>query len=52
MSFLTSATDVAIEKDLKQFLIILIALSAAIVPKIFYIPTPSPLHCLVIVGLV
>lgn len=36
MSFLTSATDVAIEKDLKQFLIILlIALSAASLPKIF-----------------
>ncbi len=36
MSFLTSATDVAIEKDLKQFLIILlVALSAASLPKIF-----------------
>jgi len=36
MSFLTNATDVAIEQDLKQFLIILlIALGAAILPKIF-----------------
>ena len=36
MSFLTSATDVAIEKDLKQFLIILlVALGAASLPKIF-----------------
>ncbi len=36
MSFLTSATDVAIEKDLKQFLfILLVALSAAGLPKIF-----------------
>ena len=36
MSFLTSATDVAIEKGLKQFLIILlVALGAASLPKIF-----------------
>lgn len=36
MSFLTSATDVAIEEDIKQFLIILlVALSAASLPKIF-----------------
>lgn len=36
MSLLTSATDVVIEKDLKQFLIILlVALSAAGLPKIF-----------------
>jgi CPA1 family monovalent cation:H+ antiporter len=36
MSFLTSATDVAIEEDLKQFLIILlIAVGAASLPKIF-----------------
>ena len=35
MSFLTSATEVAIEKDLKKFLIILlVALSAASLPKI------------------
>lgn len=36
MSLLTSAADVAIEQDLKQFLIILlVALSAASLPKIF-----------------
>lgn len=36
MTFLTSATDVAIENDLKQFLIILlVALGAASLPKIF-----------------
>ena len=36
MSILTSATDVAIEKDLKQFLIILlVALGVASLPKIF-----------------
>ena len=36
MSFLTSATDVAIEEDLKQFLIVLlVAVSAASLPKIF-----------------
>lgn len=36
MSFLTSATDVTIEEDLKQFLIILlVALGAASLPKIF-----------------
>ncbi|MER3435045.1 MAG: sodium:proton antiporter [Leptolyngbya sp. ERB_1_1] len=36
MSLLTSATDVTIEHDLKQFLIILlVALSAASLPKIF-----------------
>ena len=53
MSLLTSASDVAIETDLKQFLIILlIALSAASLPKIF-----SPLRqvpytlLLVMVGL-
>ncbi len=53
MSLLTSAADVAIENDLKQFLIILlIALSAASLPKIF-----SPLRqvpytlLLVMVGL-
>lgn len=53
MSFLTSATDVAIEKDLKQFLIILlIALSAAIVPKIFTPLRQVPYTLLlVIVGL-
>lgn len=53
MSFLTSATDVAIEKDLKQFLIILlIALSAAIVPKIFTSLRQVPYTLLlVIVGL-
>lgn len=53
MSFLTSATDVAIEKDLKQFLIILlIALSAAILPKIFTSLRQVPYTLLlVIVGL-
>ena len=53
MSFLTSATDVAIEKDLKQFIIILlIALSAAIVPKIFTSLRQVPYTLLlVIVGL-
>jgi monovalent cation:H+ antiporter, CPA1 family len=36
MSFLTSATDVAIEEDLKQFLIVLlVAVTAASLPKIF-----------------
>lgn len=53
MSFLTSATDVAIEKDLKQFLIILlVALSAASLPKIFapLRQVPSTL-LLVVVGL-
>lgn len=53
MSFLTSATDVAIEKDLKQFLIILlVALSAASLPKIFapLRQVPSTL-LLLIVGL-
>jgi monovalent cation:H+ antiporter, CPA1 family len=36
MSFLTSAADVAIEEDLKQFLIILlVAVGAASLPKIF-----------------
>lgn len=53
MSFLTSATDVAIEKDLKQFLIILlIALSAASLPKIFASLRQVPYTLLlVIVGL-
>ncbi len=36
MSFLTSATDVAIEEDLKQFLVVLlVAVTAASLPKIF-----------------
>jgi CPA1 family monovalent cation:H+ antiporter len=53
MSFLTSATDVAIEKDLKQFLVILlIALGAAILPKIFVALRQVPYTLLlVIVGL-
>lgn len=53
MSFLTSATDVAIEEDLKQFLIILlIALGAAILPKIFVALRQVPYTLLlVIVGL-
>ena len=53
MSFLTSATDVAIEKDLKQFLIILvIALGAAILPKVFTSLRQVPYTLLlVIVGL-
>lgn len=53
MSFLTSATDVAIEKDLKQFLIILlVALGAASLPKIFPALRQVPYTLLlVIVGL-
>lgn len=53
MSFLTSATDVAIEKDLKQFLtILLVALSAASLPKIFAFLRQVPYTLLlVIVGL-
>ncbi|WP_254721939.1 cation:proton antiporter [Kovacikia minuta] len=53
MSFLTNATDVAIEEDLKQFLIILlVALSAAILPKIFTVLRQVPYTLLlVIVGL-
>ena len=53
MSFLTSATDVAIEKDLKQFLfILLVALSAAGLPKIFSSLRQVPYTLLlVIVGL-
>ncbi|PZV18581.1 MAG: sodium:proton antiporter [Leptolyngbya sp.] len=53
MSFLTNATDVAIEQDLEQFLIILlIALSAAILPKIFVSLRQIPYTLLlVIVGL-
>jgi CPA1 family monovalent cation:H+ antiporter len=53
MSFLTSATDVAIEKDLKQFLIILlVALGAAILPKVFVALRQVPYTLLlVIVGL-
>lgn len=53
MSFLTSATDVAIEKDLKQFLfILLVALSAAGLPKIFSLLRQVPYTLLlVIVGL-
>jgi CPA1 family monovalent cation:H+ antiporter len=53
MSFLTSATDVAIEEDLKQFLVILsIALGAAILPKIFAALRQVPYTLLlVIVGL-
>lgn len=53
MSFLTSATDLAIEEDLKQFLIILlIALGAASLPKIFTAMRQVPYTLLlVIVGL-
>lgn len=53
MSLLTSATDVAIEKDLKQFLIILlVALGAASLPKIFAALRQVPYTLLlVIVGL-
>ncbi|MDX2242718.1 MAG: sodium:proton antiporter [Leptolyngbyaceae cyanobacterium bins.302] len=53
MSFLTSAADVVIEEDLKQFLIILlIALGAAILPKIFVVLRQVPYTLLlVIVGL-
>ena len=53
MSLLTNATDVAIEEDLKQFLIILlIALGAAILPKIFTVLRQVPYTLLlVIVGL-
>ncbi len=53
MSFLTSATDVAIEEDLKHFLVILlIALGAAILPKIFVVLRQVPYTLLlVIVGL-
>lgn len=53
MSFLTSATDVAIEEDLKHFLVILlIALGAAILPKIFAILRQVPYTLLLlIVGL-
>jgi len=53
MSLLTSATDVAIEKDLKQFLIILlVALGAASLPKIFVSLRQVPYTVLlVIIGL-
>lgn len=53
MSFLTSATDAVIEKDLKQFLVILlIALGAASLPKIFASLRQVPYTLLlVIVGL-
>jgi CPA1 family monovalent cation:H+ antiporter len=53
MSFLTNATDVAIEEDLEQFLIILlVALSAATLPKIFTWLRQIPYTLLlVIVGL-
>jgi CPA1 family monovalent cation:H+ antiporter len=53
MSFLTSATDVAIEEDLRQFLVILlIALGAAILPKIFVALRQVPYTLLlVIIGL-
>jgi CPA1 family monovalent cation:H+ antiporter len=53
MSFLTNATDVVIEEDLKQFLIILlVALSAAILPRIFTVLRQVPYTLLlVIVGL-
>ncbi len=53
MSLLTNATDLAIEKDLKQFLLVLlVALSAASLPKIFtwFRQVPYTL-LLVIVGL-
>lgn len=50
MSFLTSATDVAIEKDLKQFLIILlVALGAASLPKIFAFLRQVPYTLLLLV---
>ncbi len=53
MSLLTNATDVVIEEDLKQFLIILlVALSAASLPKIFTWLRQVPYTLLlVIVGL-
>ncbi|PSF37893.1 sodium:proton antiporter [Aphanothece hegewaldii CCALA 016] len=53
MSFLTSTTDAVIEKDLKQFLVILmIALGAASLPKIFVSLRQVPYTLLlVIVGL-
>lgn len=53
MSFLISATDAAIEESLKQFLVILlIALGAAILPKIFVALRQVPYTLLlVIVGL-
>jgi len=53
MSFLTDAADVAIEQDLKQFLVILlVALGAAILPKIFVVLRQVPYTLLlVIVGL-
>lgn len=53
MSFLTNATDAVIEEDLKQFLVILlVALGAAILPKIFAVLRQVPYTLLlVIVGL-
>lgn len=53
MSFLTNAADLAIEKNLKQFLLILlVALSAASLPKIFTSLRQVPYTLLlVIVGL-
>lgn len=53
MSFLTSTTDVAIEENIKQFLIILlVALSAASLPRIFSALRQVPYTLLlVIVGL-
>lgn len=53
MSFLTSATDIVLEEDLKQFLVILlIALGAAILPKIFTALRQVPYTLLlVLVGL-
>ncbi len=53
MSFLSNATDIAIEADLKHFLIILlIALGAAILPKIFVVLRQVPYTLLLLlVGL-